>query len=170
MQTGIYEIVCLQNCRRYIGSATSFSNRWARHKYQLRSGVHHSSYLQRAWNKHGENAFLFNVLIKCHKDDLILYEQIAIDALLPEFNCCRVAGNTAGRITSQETKAKLSAAITGIRRSEDTRQLMSFAAKGRHRAPLSQETKTKISLSLFGKPQPRSQEHSRRTWSCQAIV
>ena len=46
----------------YIGSADSFARREWQHKYDLRRGVHKNPRLQAAWNKYGEEMFVFEVL------------------------------------------------------------------------------------------------------------
>jgi group I intron endonuclease len=68
----------------------------------------HSRHLQPAWNKYGQGAFQFQVLILCDKPSLLLYEQIALDALSPEYNVLKVAGNSLGRKATRETKSKIS--------------------------------------------------------------
>lgn len=69
---GVYAIVHLKSGRRYIGSATNIYNRWRDHRSQLRRGVHHSPWLQNAWRKFGENAFVFGVIEECDRDAEVL--------------------------------------------------------------------------------------------------
>ena len=45
----------------------------------LRKGIHHSKHLQRAFSKHGEDAFEFKVLVVCDKDHQLFYEQLLMD-------------------------------------------------------------------------------------------
>lgn len=61
-QPGVYAIRNECNGKMYIGSAISMRNRKAEHWLALRRDRHYSRYLQRAWNKHGEASFTFNVL------------------------------------------------------------------------------------------------------------
>lgn len=93
---GIYEIVCTQTGRRYVGSAQRFTSRFRLHVKQLVENKHHSRYMQRAWNKYGAGSFEFRRLFVCAPENLLFYEQRAIDALNPEFNVCRIAGSTLG--------------------------------------------------------------------------
>lgn len=58
----IYQITNMANGKYYIGSADSFARREWQHKYDLRRGVHKNPKLQAAWNKYGEEAFVFEVL------------------------------------------------------------------------------------------------------------
>ena len=131
MASGIYEIVSASG-KRYVGSAVDFAARWRCHRYELRRGKHHSSVLQRAWNKYGEQAFEFRKLLICKREDLLFYEQLCLDGLKPEYNCTFIVGPwpTAktwarasevnrgnkyclGRKHSDETRAKIAAAVRG---------------------------------------------------------
>src|SRR5579859_5020438 len=60
--SGIYAIVNRVDNKHYIGRSINIKNRWYNHKYQLQKGSHHCIKLQRAWNKHGKEAFDFIVL------------------------------------------------------------------------------------------------------------
>jgi group I intron endonuclease len=106
--SGVYEIVNTVNGKRYVGSAANFANRFCVHRKFLREGNHHSKYLQRAWNKHGEPSFAFRILLICAKSNTIFFEQKAIDALNPEYNSARIAGSCLGLKHSAETRAKRS--------------------------------------------------------------
>jgi hypothetical protein len=85
--------------------------RWNTHRRELRENDHHARFLQRTWNKYGEDAFSFSVLLLCGEQNLLLYEQLALDALEPEFNTCRVAGSTLGVPLSAAQRAALSDAL-----------------------------------------------------------
>ena len=62
-EMGIYSIRCIPANRVYVGRAgASFWRRWHHHRSALRRGKHCNSKLQRAWDKYGEEAFVFNVL------------------------------------------------------------------------------------------------------------
>ena len=65
-----------------LASAVNFAQRWKKHRSELRSGKHHSNKLQRAWQKHGEQGILFEILEVVHqKEILIQAEQQWIDKL-----------------------------------------------------------------------------------------
>ena len=112
-RSGVYEIVNSANGKRYIGSAKRFRGRFAVHLSGLRNGKHSNRRLQRAWNKYGEDAFLFRPLLACAPNDLIFFEQRAIDAYRPEYNLAPTAGNCLGVKHSAETRAKRSALNAG---------------------------------------------------------
>lgn len=97
MNVGVYVITCLPTRKRYVGSSSvSLKGRIALHKRQLRDNKHHSRYLQRAWNKYGEEAFDFSTIIVCLPEDAVMYEQAAIDLYQPEFNTSPTAGSCLG--------------------------------------------------------------------------
>lgn len=101
-KSGIYKITNTANGKIYVGSAKDFPQRWGMHRYMLRRGKHHSPYMQNAYNKHGEDSFCFEVMLVCSKEDLIFYEQRALDVLCPcdpsvGYNICKVAGSSLGR-------------------------------------------------------------------------
>ncbi len=62
---GIYKIYCKIDSKVYIGYSSNITRRFASHKTRLRNNTHDNKYLQRAWNKHGENAFSFVIIEEC---------------------------------------------------------------------------------------------------------
>jgi group I intron endonuclease len=156
--SGIYEIIHIESGKRYIGSAKSFAARFKDHRALLRSNRHHSRILQNAWNKHGENGFGFNKLIECTQENLVFYEQRFIDAWVPEYNVCKVAGSSRGTKQTPETIAKKVAAITGLKRSPETRQRIRDALLGKPKSP---EHRQKLSASLAGKAVPHRRGEKR---------
>jgi hypothetical protein len=89
----------------------------------LRKGKHHSSYLQKAWNKYGEHHFEFNVLETCEyvKDTILFLEQKYLD-LNPEYNICKNARNTQGVVFSEERKRKIGVANSRRFITEETKE------------------------------------------------
>lgn len=137
MSTGVYEIVNAANGKRYVGSAaTSFAKRWGVHRARLRKGTHHSRHLQASWNKHGADSFVFTVLLVCKPEQVVMYEQIAIDALKPEYNVSPTAGSPLGVKRSATTRARVSASLkghrfnAGIPKSVDHKAKLSALRKG----------------------------------------
>ncbi len=60
-QIGVYKITNTVNGKFYIGASNNIAKRWRSHKRDLNKQTHHNKYLQRAWNKHSELAFIFEV-------------------------------------------------------------------------------------------------------------
>lgn len=156
-RVGIYEILNTVNGKRYIGSAVRLKSRWGAHLCDLRKGAHHSSKLQRAWDKYGEGAFKFLPILTCQKSMLLFYEQQLLDKAKPEYNICKIAGSNLGVKRTAETKRKLSIARAGRIISSETRAKQSASMKGKQNAlgkntgPRTAETKAKISAKHKGK-------------------
>lgn len=86
---GIYKITCTSNNKTYIGSSKNIKQRWKYHLSYLRRGNHHSTYMQRCFNKYGENSFKFEVLLNMfeYNEELLrMIEVYYIEELKPEFN------------------------------------------------------------------------------------
>ena len=115
MKNGIYQIRNLVNSKIYIGSAAGkgFNNRWNLHLSDLKKNKHHSPKLQNAWNKYGEESFVFETLFYCDPDNCIMYEQIYLDYYKPEYNICKIASSSLGVKRSAITKQRISAARKG---------------------------------------------------------
>ena len=67
---GIY---CIENKithKKYIGQSVYIDYRWTTHRSELRNHTHNNDYLQKSWDKYGEDAFDFYVLELCSKEDL----------------------------------------------------------------------------------------------------
>ena len=67
---GIYCIENLITHKKYIGQSVNIKDRWRRHISELNNNYHHNDYLQKSWNKYGEDNFEFYVLEYCSKEDL----------------------------------------------------------------------------------------------------
>lgn len=62
MKNAIYKIINTVNQKFYVGSTHDTDQRFPVHLKRLRSGRHHCAHLQASWNKHGEAAFVFEVI------------------------------------------------------------------------------------------------------------
>ncbi len=114
MNTGIYAIENTVNGKTYVGSAVNLKVREQRHLRDLRCGEHHSRKLQNSYNKHGEGVFVFKPLLVCREEDLLFYEQLAIDkydTVKTGYNIAPTAGSAPGIKRSDETRIKMSASI-----------------------------------------------------------
>lgn len=170
MNTGIYQITNLQNGKCYVGSAASFTKRWKEHVRQLSNGNHHSTVMQRAWNKYGEAAFEFKKLLVCAKADLIWYEQRAIDVLKPAYNICKVAGSVLGYRHTDEAKtaaAERARGNTNRRGRKELQEVCDRISAGRKGKGIGRvfdaETREKIAAAQRGRTLTEEQkEHLRK--------
>jgi group I intron endonuclease len=169
--SSIYGIRHTESGRVYVGSAVKTNARWRQHRSQLQRGTHHSTYLQAAWNKHGERAFEFFVLETVDNACKLLERENFWIASMKSadrrcgFNCCPVAGSQLGMKHSDQARAKMSAtrrgkkkspehqarinkSLAGRKLSEQCKQLLSAARKG---SKHSEQARMKMSESRKGK-------------------
>lgn len=106
---GIYQIKNQINGKIYIGSSIKIKTRCRTHYNNLLKGKHVNKRLQNSWNKHNEINFEFSIIeIVNDKTKLLEREQYHIDFLKPEYNICKIAGNTLGVKPSNKIKKKIS--------------------------------------------------------------
>lgn len=82
---GIYRIKNLVNNKCYYGSSKNIEKRWLRHKNELNKKTHINCVLQRAWDKYGEDNFLFEIVEECDSNILLEVEQKYLDTN-PDYN------------------------------------------------------------------------------------
>lgn len=149
---GVYQVKNIKNGYSYIGSAANLRKRCLQHVWDLNNRKHCNPYLQKVWNKHGSDIFEFYVLEELNDRDLLLArEQFFLDALIPEYNVCPIAGSAKGRIPTPEHREKLRQAGLGKKyppeRIEACRQGMNRMYKERP------DVIERIRKSLTGKKQ-----------------
>ena len=76
---GIYSIENKTTHKKYIGQSVNIKNRWRCHKIDLKSNRHDNDYLQKAWNKYGQENFVFQILEECSEEMLNERERYYID-------------------------------------------------------------------------------------------
>jgi group I intron endonuclease len=79
MGCGIYRILNTINNKTYVGSSVNINSRKYKHFWMLSRGVHDNEYLQKSFNKYGEDIFSFEVLEMCDETKLIDRENFYID-------------------------------------------------------------------------------------------
>lgn len=136
MNTGVYAIEHTPTGKVYVGSAANFDQRWRVHRCLLRKGAHHSAHLQAAWNRDGEQAFLFKRLVVTTKADMLMYEQRIIDGLKAAdrrygYNAAPVSGSQLGFKHSDQSRAKIRARRATQVFSAETRALWAKNRTGR---------------------------------------
>lgn len=149
MKSGVYQIRNLVNGNLYIGQSADLYTRMMAHLSSLRSHTHNSVVIQRAYDKYGEDNFVFEVLVHCEKDELTKYEQHFVDTLNPQYNIRKICVDSPlGTHHSEETRLKMSKSLKGRVHSEETKSRMSKSAIGKkfsdeHRRKLSEANKGK---------------------------
>lgn len=159
---GIYEIRNMNTNCVYIGQTRKpFKKRFFYHRWQLKTNQHENPYLQASFNKHGEDAFRFSVR-KIVKDVSSLDESEIeeIEKARKAGKCYNILNGGGGRpgVPLPEYRRKELGELnrklnTGKKASDETKQKMSEARKGKPRNPETVEkmVKTKSQFFLEGK-------------------
>ena len=114
---GIYKIECCTTGVVYIGSTSvSFKKRWRKHKQRLRHNYHENNYLQNAWNKYGEENFIFEIVE--HIEDINIVKERESHWLSLYFSkgrdyCFNLSDHTDGgnTVKDEESRKKLSESV-----------------------------------------------------------
>lgn len=159
---GIYKIINVVNNKFYIGSAVNFSRRKTRHFCELRNNRHNNRWLQAAWNKYGEQSFVFVAVEEVSDKSLLLSVEnrwlkehvgkdycynIGVDATAPMLGMSGEASPTWGYKHTPETIAIITSASTGRKHTpEDIEKIRQYWLG----KPKSATTRAKISQTLSG--------------------
>jgi group I intron endonuclease len=126
----IYMIKNISSNKVYIGSSIyGLTKRKRCHITNLKNNKHHSIKLQNAWNKYGEDKFIFEIIEICNKEGILVKEQYWIDkydSYISGYNATPFAGNCLGRKVKKETRLKISNSLKGrtiIRSNEHNKKL-----------------------------------------------
>lgn len=161
---GIYSITNRINGKKYIGYSKNIDSRWYNHKNYLKRNVHHSIKLQNAWNKYGEENFIFDILVEI--DDIngieVLEKEFIekYDSFRNGYNGSQGGESLPGYTLSEETKKKLSERFKGRKISEEQKEQIRITLTGRKH---SESTKKKISEMLKGKQTWLGRKHKQKS-------
>lgn len=168
--SGIYIILNKANGNTYVGSSYSLRGRFLDHKLHLKKGTHCNSRLQNAWRKYKPWNFEFQILFLCKVEELIFWEQLAIDAYRDWIGWDKMynisldaVSPSKGRARTEIAKEKARitlAAKGGYKHSEETKRKIGETNKVSQKGKkLSEATRIKMSLSHQGKI--TSEEHCK---------
>ncbi len=169
--SAIYAIINTTNNKIYIGSSSNCAKRFRHHQSELRNGNHHNLHLLNAYNKYGEDAFVYMILQKCPKKwttkRLLQEEQIYINyynstnpncgynnqlktdnSIISEETKERMMKNRKSSIITPKEKQQISKRLTGrVLTNEEKLQRSKTMKKRRKENPrtASPELKTKLS-------------------------
>ena len=153
----LYKILNKNTGKAYIGQTINKPEiRFGYHTQRLKKGTHDNEYLQRSFNKHGIDSFMFYTILKTDDlESLNLYEEQFIKILRATdrsfgYNIRPGGANTR---LSEETKRKIGLAGIGRKMSEENRRKISERNKGNQFGKnnkgviFSEETKLRMSIS-----------------------
>lgn len=140
MSSGIYSIKNKINNKYYYGSSNNIEKRWKQHKYRLNKNNHSNIHLQNAWNKYGEDMFVFEIVENISCEELVDVEQQYL-------NWMKIFPKKLFYNISVDSKCPNRGRKVGPH-SEESKQKMRISAFGRK---MSDESKLKISQSRIGK-------------------
>ena len=134
LNSGVYIIVNRFNGKIYVGSTTRrFDRRWKEHQRLLKRGVHRCIPLQMAYNKYGEKYFEFKVISTVPANYCLKMEQYFINTLNPEYNVCKVAGNTRGNVLNESGRKIISEKLKGNKNSLGVKRSKEYLEKMKSR-------------------------------------
>lgn len=150
MTVGIYVIRNNINNKAYIGQSVSIETRKNSHVSELRNNKHRNDYLQKAFNKYGEESFSHETIIECGVEELDSIEKLMIsifNTTNDRFGYNLDSGGNSNRIKSEYTRKKMSKALKGRKMTPEQIEKMSKARKG---IKLSKETRKRMSITRKG--------------------
>jgi len=168
LKAGIYLIECED--KKYIGRSKDVNRRWSCHRKQLREKVHPNDYMQKTWNKYGEEKFSITIIEYIEDEN---ERAIREDFWIKEMNTLSPHGmnlKSAGEVIvySKESREKMSQSKMGNNHflSEESRKRASDRMKGNSLnlgQKSSDETKKKMSNSMKGRgilfPMKQKEKH-----------
>lgn len=163
---GIYKITNKLNNKCYIGSSKTLKKRLKyEHKAVLNKNKHWNEHLQLAWNKYGQDSFIFEIIENVSNEDLLIErEQYWMDYyksydrkygynISPKADRSKQSKESIlkGLNTKLQKYGYIPSGMKGKHHSQESKDKISSKNKGKLKKPLSEETKQKISNSLKGR-------------------
>lgn len=145
---GIYCIENKVNHMKYIGQSINIRKRWAEHKRDLRKSKHTNDHLQKAWDKYGDNAFIFSILEICDRsllNEREIYWVNAYDSM------SKSLGYNIATPGDAPMKSRNHSVLSKRKMSESRKGNCSGENNGFYGNKHSKETLDKISKSLKGR-------------------
>jgi group I intron endonuclease len=139
---GIYCIENIINNKKYVGQSINVEKRLKKHFLKLKNGEHENRYLQRSYNKHGENNFTSYLIEECTKEELNNKEIYWIEKLnsyKEGFNLTIGGNGVTGWKADDEFKQHISEITSGEKNpnyghkwTDEMKKRLSFQRKGKY--------------------------------------
>lgn len=162
----VYAIHNIVTGEEYVGGSTNVAQRWYVHRYNLTRGISGHTKLQQAWNQYGEENFRVLILEMVDNPSTIIErEQHYLDTIKPAYNTRLSADNSIAIPLSPESRAIVTAKITGMPKPEGFGEAVGNRRRGvkaspetiekmrKAKANISDETRAKMSAAKKGKAQ-----------------
>lgn len=132
----IYRIVNKENNKSYVGQTINFRKRRSQHYNALSKGKHCSTYLQKSFNKNGENNYYIEILEEVNTENICEREIYWIEKLDSSnrdkgYNILVNSPSPWYGKRSETHCRRISEALTGKHPTEATKRKQSLARKGR---------------------------------------
>lgn len=158
----IYRIDCTSSNKFYIGSAKNLRIRARDHVNKLKRNGHPNALLQNSWNKYGKDTIVFSVVELCSVENLLLTEQkhidLSYDNQIKCMNLCPTAGSRIGFKHTEATKALMSKAAEGVKKSAEHIKNMTCTKQEKYGNPVSQLDEKNNIIAIF----PSTREAARQ--------
>jgi group I intron endonuclease len=140
--------------KKYIGYSENIDARKKKHFWKLKNNIHENQYLQNAWNKYGEEKFVFEIidffpsnikLLKLMEIYFIAY----YNSFWDDGKGYNLTRGGEGAFWSEDSRKKISILKTGVKASNETRKKQSESHMG---IKASEEARKNMSIAKKGKP------------------
>lgn len=166
---GIYQIRNLVNNKIYIGSSKTLARRFQIHINSLRKGKHENFHLQQAFNKYGENNFIFEIIEFCELPEQYKAEQYWINRFFGK-GCYNInpeaikpPDGTGRKVVISEAQKKQLSEIQKKRfQNSEERLKMSLLVRGKNMNEANKWSRPVVCLET-GKEYPCISEAERQT-------
>ena len=152
-KSGIYQIRNTKNGKVYIGLSKNLKGRFVKHIQRLRNGSHRNKHLLSAFNKDGEDSFVFEILEECEENSLSEREKHWISekkSCNNKYGYNRTFGGEFGKLHPDIYK-RYSERLKGCTISEEQKKQISETLKGRKQPKEVVERRAKSNRKLCDK-------------------
>lgn len=179
MTCGVYRIIHIASGRFYLGSSRNVEHRWKCHIRDLEAGNHHNRFLQRAYNKYGRSAFLFEIAQECAESERLAWEQVYLDNAWGSeklYNIVPFAGQTPsmqGKKRSPESVEKFKSTMEAKSAEEkaamvDRMRATKLAMSPEKKAEIYRRVSETFRATLAGKPAGERSVSGLATWAARS--
>lgn len=146
LTSGIYCIENLLNNKKYIGQSVNVNYRWSKHRSELKNHTHDNDYLQKSYDKYGEDRFMFYVLEYGDKDLMDERENYYINlynTMNRDFGYNLKSGGQAHNYVCDEVRQKISKSNKKAYENSNLKQI-------RREGALAQWSKPEVKAKIMG--------------------